>query len=58
MKPIAPDIHEFAGRRIVISVNRARNGLKRQPKQQQSHEGQTAYDQQTQETPFDGPTWA
>ena len=58
MEPVAPDIHEFAGRRIVISVNCARNGLIGQPEQQKSHKGQTAYAQQTQETPFDRPTWA
>src|SRR6185312_6289645 len=58
MKPVAPDIHEFAGRRIVICVNRARNSLIGQPDQQKSYKGQTAYAQQTQETPFDGPTWA
>ena len=58
MELVAPDIHEFAWSGIASSVNRAGNGLREQPEQQQSHKDQTEYDQQTQETLFDRPTWA
>src|SRR5947209_19248879 len=58
MEPVAPDIHEFAWSRVVRSVNRTGKGLIGQPQQQQSHKGQTAYAQETQETPSDRPTWA
>ena len=58
MEPVAPDIHEFAWRGGVRSVKRAGNGLIGQTEQHKSHEGQTEYDQQTQETPSDRPTWA
>jgi hypothetical protein len=58
MEPVAPDIHEFAWRGVVRSVNRAGNGLIGQPEQQKPDKGQTEYAQETQETPSDRPTWA
>src|SRR5947209_7015761 len=58
VEPVAPNIDEFPWSGVVRSVKRAGNGLIGQPQQQKSHKGQTAYDQQTQETPSDRPTWA
>ena len=57
MELVASDIHEFAGRGIASGVNRVGNGLRDQSEQQQSYQGQTAYDQQPLETLFDRPTW-
>jgi len=58
MESVAPDIHEFAWSEVVRSVNRTGKGLREQPEQQKSDEGQTEYAQETQETPSDRPTWA
>src|SRR5947208_9401765 len=58
MEPVTPDIHEFAWRRVVRSVNRTGNGLIGQPQQQKPDKGQTEYAQETQETPSDRPTRA
>src|SRR5437588_2179973 len=58
MEPVAPDIHQFARRGGVRSVNRAGKGLRAQPEQQKSDEGQTEYAQETQETPTDRRTGA
>ena len=62
MELVAPDIHEFARRRVTSRINCTRNGLKgqpvQQPVQQKSRKEQTAYGQQSEETLFDRPTWA
>jgi len=58
MESVAPDIHEFAWRWVVRSVNRAGKGLREQPEQQKPYKGETEYAQQTHETPSDRSTWA